>query len=844
MYKSKCVTAIIVSAALLLASCAPKAEDFLLPIATPTPSTSVDTVTGTPSPSPASSAEEALPFLPDVFLTELKSTIENPPAITFSTVLYAEGFDEVLLDGVIAAPAVSIYADELYTYPVFPRSLSVPAMEYEWKPDALKQIEVYSASDSVNPIRTIPLQGLDGLRISVLPGGITVDADGIFLLLTASASQADGTVDYTNRTRGLYHFGFDGKLLASQPFTMPQSNMPMRLLRADGTCYVLMHDMTGPKIKYNMTEAERIIDTAQRISHRILCTIDPETESFVPVARTGMENTALLGILAYKDGRLLCLDKVVRKTGDAAAPALQASLFNPVDGTSEVLSYVYCSDGDTVDAPMAYDASLDSLFFFQGKELLAWRLGTAAPLQRLMKISKTTNYIDLYAINGSLMLAETTGRTERLTDFMLPDATPLTPDNADSIAYAVRGAGTKLTVLTSAYSKQSFLSYDSTGYRSFSYLEDYYDSKNLPGIGLNPIFLGAEQIPNADSVAHADLLSYHDALAKKLLAGDDDFDIFLLGGSNYNFNLPLINSVIESDYIRPLDGLGLEPFYDAMLPGIKELCTVNGKLVLVPVHLGLPALSISKDIMAEAGLRPNGVPRTAVDFASYLDNQKEKFTDLPYMMVGNYIVSDMLNMMMRQYAIQFFENESQTQAAWDALIRLLDACLANAGTDVEKYGNTAISALLYGTVIGAGPDGPKLIHPQPLLTPDAKYPLAEAMFIGVNPNSKNLDAVAEFLRVFLRRDYYEFAAEQEKFPAKFDKILAYQNVGTALYDIPVLDAATYPDFAVYKEMLANASRGVPSDWDYQNLADYIDGTLSAAEWKELVDRELEFLRDE
>ena len=836
--------AILLVTLLAAASCAPKAEDYLLPLGTDTPVPSASSgsePTGTSAPATENTVAEDVPYMPDAAVISLQSFMETADAIAFETSVYDEGYDEVLLDGIIAAPLTAAYQDELYRLPLVPREVDVPYMEYVRPRGKALEVEVYSLTNGASPLRTITLQGLGDAYYTPLANGIAVDDSGIYLLLSQSPYLDDGTVNFASRKRGLFHFGFDGNFLSAEMFFMPQSHSPESLFRAGGETFVLFHNIMGLKIDYSMTEAESAIDTMRRVNYLELCTIDGAEEAIVPVTRRGMEHTALLGVAAYPDGRLLCLDYVLHEADGNAAPALQASVYNPADGGSEVFSYIYTAASVQLGRQIAYDAALDTLFFLQSKELRAWRLDTAAPLTRLMKLDKNIYLLTMTAFGGNVYMTDVNGKTQRLSGFAMPGAEPLTAENAASLAYAARAAGTSITVLASALDKKQYYADSGGMYRILSYLGDYYDAVNRPGVSLDPVFLG---VTSTYTYSDADFQSYHDTLAKKLLAGDDDFDIFLLGGSGYSQSVELINGVIESPYLRPLDDMGLNALFDAMLPGIKELCMVDGKLVLAPLSIQTTRTTVDKNLFAEAGLAWDKLPQTAGELASYLNTNAGKFAGVEGMMLDGGADWDARRALTRQYTEQYFTDESKTQAAWDALLRLTDCLAAHAGEKFGSYGETAIRLGFTNTVHGNGPDNQYVFLPMTRLTADSKIPIGEGLFIGVNPNSKNLEAVTELLRTVLSREYFEFAIAEEKPPAKFGIFNAYLNVGSALYDIPAMDAATYPSFAAYKESLTYATRGRSNAFDVDNWLAFLDGEITAADLKARIDRDLEFLRDE
>ena len=83
-----------------------------------------------------------------------------------------------------------------------------------------------------------------------------------------------------------------------------------------------------------------------------------------------------------------------------------------------------------------------------------------------------------------------------------------------------------------------------------------------------------------------DTAEYSNTIAKKLLAGDTDFDIFVVSTE--------MCELFEGQYYEDLYGYPiLRGYYDSMLPGVKKLCTVDGITALVPQGLSTYCLQVN-----------------------------------------------------------------------------------------------------------------------------------------------------------------------------------------------------------------------------------------------------------
>ena len=90
-----------------------------------------------------------------------------------------------------------------------------------------------------------------------------------------------------------------------------------------------------------------------------------------------------------------------------------------------------------------------------------------------------------------------------------------------------------------------------------------------------------------ETYAIEDTDEYQFAMAKKLLAGDTDFDIFYVSTE--------MADLMKGQYYEDLSQYPLlNGYYDRMVPGVKELCTIDGVPALVPVNLYTNSTRVDK----------------------------------------------------------------------------------------------------------------------------------------------------------------------------------------------------------------------------------------------------------
>ena len=383
-------------------------------------------------------------YLPGTAVTELKSFADG--SASYDGAVFCNGLNESLLNSGYPNALVAAHDGAMFVYRNFPRDMSVHAREYDRKPNVLLPAEVYSLTDGTTPKREIALQAPAGAY--AIAEGICVNADGISLLLISADSMKDGLLDLATYKRSVVRYGFDGKLLEEQTAHLPLNFMPLSLLRADGGTFLLVEDSLRPEEERGMTEAEKAVFTIRQEAYRRLCVLDAVSGSFMPAERAGMENAALLSAMPHPGGRILCVDFVIRP--DTGARAVQVSVWNPADNTSEALTYAHIAVSDHIEHQMAYDAAANTLYFYQNDELLAWKLDSAAPITRLRKVDKVGLFDRFCAADGYLYHVPKNVEIERLSNITLPDNVPITASNAGSIAYSVN-TNTMLSILANAY---------------------------------------------------------------------------------------------------------------------------------------------------------------------------------------------------------------------------------------------------------------------------------------------------------------------------------------------------------------------------------------------------------
>ena len=883
--KAKQLTAIVTSLLLLLSACAPTEADLL------------EGIFDTSVPSAQSAATNAPPIL----AAETEKPLGDPPPIGAGTVtldfvkgnvdlraespelpalsstpheLYAP-LSEELVGNANFVQYFTIYNGEIYANRIIPQDLQTNADEYiqsnSWREST--KITVFDASDLSAPARVITLSHPD------YAGGanhIYADADGIFVLLYCMPE--DGAQSAQTMDMRACHFDFDGKLLDSFPFTCETDEMLLSIFRVDGVLYAQTENYER-KMDFIHTQAEM-----SGIEHLLrgarspysgeqyrLCKITPENGlEFVLLPSDG--NTSIISLAKYSDTQILVLESAIRANPnapdplrpDTASAVIAVSLYTPADGSYTPVSYAFVRYSDYMDERFvqyaAYDHDTGCLYICNPatRDVYAWRIHTDAPIAVVRQMGKDDSFPFLFAGGGLLIMARMKYAADVLTNIAPPEGKPLTPGTEGTVVFSKFPSSVKLKITTNALDgvAPSWM---------FSYVADYMKDSRITEIELSPLTLG----PRTNDISEIAPV-YYDTLALKLLAGDDDFDMMFLGGSGYRYNAGQIHAMVKDGYLLSMEALGLAHLYDDMLPGVKELCVADGKILLAPVGFTFDGLGVERAVYNEFGSRlnlvPEDIPRTLPAFTDYLLNRRAGFVSSGVALWEDYAAKNLMKWFENQYITAFMEHADNTQTMWDAMLDSLDRLYASElmAFELEDYPffTNDVFVPYKGTVIDharalllpghtmvngfgatrefAADEKQGSFIPRPLLAEGAQHSISEGLFIAVNPRSKNLDGVKAYLETILSKD---FRAYTEK-----DEYMSNASGSWVIYDDPQF--AAYDRYEIYKELLANSTHSYFGTYTaercilYSDYSAYREGRLSSADWKAKVDRELEFLRDE
>jgi len=233
---------------------------------------------------------------------------------------------------------------------------------------------------------------------------------------------------------------------------------------------------------------------------------------------------------------------------------------------------------------------------------------------------------------------------------------------------------------------------------------------------------------------------YAHAMAKKLMAGDTDFDLFYVSTE--------MAQLFDSQYYEDLTRYSRlsRDYFDEMVPGLKDICTIEGRLSLVPLRLNAQIMVIDNSL-AEGTVE---FPRTVADLLNLADSVT--LTDGSYFMGGNRAATA-LRKLFEEFAANYILSDIDDETAVADLTSLYEMCtllgenekmLLSRGYLMKKqlisFGmNNGIDVTFRGDIQSG-------ILPK--INENYKTPVS-GEFWAINPNSENKELAGAFLLCFL-----------------------------------------------------------------------------------------------
>ena len=231
---------------------------------------------------------------------------------------------------------------------------------------------------------------------------------------------------------------------------------------------------------------------------------------------------------------------------------------------------------------------------------------------------------------------------------------------------------------------------------------------------------------------------YAETVAKKILAGDSDFDIFMIDDET--------QILLERRYYENLSQYELlNTYFDKMLPGVRQLCSVGDDLCLIPrTLLGTVARYDTSYILGEAAV-PNN--------CGEINTLKTKLTLKDNSLSVDFSEMSELNYALFETLISNFMNEVINDKDTERDLILLYQLITEEKLTQSKFIDIDSANFYMGCESiyypGKISDNDILIYPLPKM--DATYKNSiNGTYYAINPNSQSKENAAILLAAMMQ----------------------------------------------------------------------------------------------
>lgn len=244
----------------------------------------------------------------------------------------------------------------------------------------------------------------------------------------------------------------------------------------------------------------------------------------------------------------------------------------------------------------------------------------------------------------------------------------------------------------------------------------------------------------SDAFIYNNKEEYAHAMAKKLMAGDTNFDLFYVSTE--------MAQLFDARYYEDLTRYSRlsRDYFDEMVPGLKNICTIDGRLSLVPLSLNAQIMVIDNSL-AEGTVT---FPRTVAELLNLADSVT--LTDGSYLMGGTRAAT-ILRKLFEEFAANYILSDIADETALADLTNLYEMCTLlgeNAKMLLSRGYNTQKRMITFG--MNNGMDvyfrGDIQSGSLPKINENYKTPVS-GEFWAINPNSENKELAGAFLLCFL-----------------------------------------------------------------------------------------------
>jgi len=520
--------------------------------------------------------------------------------------------------------------------------------------------------------------------------------DGVISVIRTSFRQADGLLAVSaagERLRALAQYDLDGALLREYDISGIGPHFFVRKLIVDGdAAYVLANEHENVVFRFNL-----------------------KTNTLTQL------ETPMIGDMALAaPGELLLISDALRST--------EKKIYRYNAATQAILwekETVYSFNG------IAVDTSTGMCYLHLGEDIYAFRYGKAendvALLGRLTyggSHGSSASVFSFFAGGDRLVLFERSGALKVC-------------DNAsgiwtvgDNVLYVFSETGASISDWEA---------------EAISIMNERY-----PGFRIVYVDGGSELEISSDGLSATYTGMYTLNITNKLLANDKDFDMFCLQSANYM-------NILFAEYFEDLSQYpGIVKNFDAMLPGVKEVSTFNGKIYGIPDNLMFESLSYSRSEMEDLGVTmPNMFP-TLDEYEAAMTMALEDMTETRRA-IGDAYAADVLLSFMAEFLAAQNPDKAELAEVFAKIKGLCDKGLLT-------LDNNAPSGIFVENK-GRPNNSDKLLMGTPRLYEDSGYAV-RTMATLVNPSAANKALAIEYLEVLSSREclerYYDASIAKDR----------------------------------------------------------------------------------
>jgi len=319
-------------------------------------------------------------------------------------------------------------------------------------------------------------------------------------------------------------------------------------------------------------------------------------------------------------------------------------------------------------------------------------------------------------------------------------------------------------------------------------------------------FLEEHPLLRLEYIEITDYQAYESGLAKKLMANDTDFDLFVLDAN--------MSSVLDKSYFTDLSVYeNIADNFNKMLPGYRELFSVNNAIYGVPIFFDADAYVYNSERLDFYGIEQPTLVPTLSEYLGIFSNAKEQFqTD--GVSAGHLLFHRFFGSLVASF---FAGNDVQLSDISGFLESMLAVNNAGGMASPNTYGN----GLFQESMLCNYTRTDRLMM-SPVYKENAKLAVS-VISLCVNVNSKNKELAAEYLAM-LTSPEIETAFLDEYIPMldvlyshSHDEIeideahiktdlLAAEEIAQYQYLYERDTMQENENYQIYKEVISNASR--------------------------------------